>query len=70
MARQLKLEGEVQVEAHILEDGSVESGRPLTANAVFIGAAISALKRWTFTPFAEGGKPVRAVAALNFNFGI
>lgn len=68
MARQLKLEGQVEVEAHISEDGSVDSVKPLTGNAVLMGAAVTALKKWKFAPFTEGGKPVKAVAPVQFSF--
>jgi TonB family protein len=68
IAKQLHLEGAVEVEAHIAEDGSVESVRPLTGNAVLANAAVAATKRWKFTPFTAGGKNVKAVASLTFNF--
>jgi protein TonB len=68
IAKQLHLEGAVEVEAHIAEDGSVESVKPVTGNAVLANAAVTATKRWKFTPFTAGGKNVKAVASLTFNF--
>jgi protein TonB len=68
IAKQLHLEGSVQVEAHITEGGTVESVKPLTGNAVLMNAAVSAMKRWKFTPFTADGKPVKAVADLSFKF--
>lgn len=68
MARQLKLEGSVEVEAHINADGTVGTIRAKTGNAVLVNAAITAVQRWRFTPFTEGGRPVKAVADLTFNF--
>jgi TonB family protein len=68
IAKQLHLEGAVEVEAHINEDGSVESVKPVTGNAVLANAAVAATKRWKFTPFTSNGKTVKAVAALTFNF--
>ena len=68
MAKQLRLEGSVEVEAHISEEGTVESVKPLTGNAVLMSAAVSAMKLWKFTPFTEGGKPVKAVAPISFSF--
>jgi protein TonB len=68
VAKQLHLEGAVEVEAHIAEDGSVDSVKPLTGNAVLMNAAVAAMKRWKFTPFTAGGKPVKAVAPMTFNF--
>ncbi|MDP9054335.1 MAG: energy transducer TonB [Acidobacteriota bacterium] len=68
IAKQLHLEGTVEVEAHIGEDGSVESVKPVTGNAVLANAAVMATKRWKFTPFTAGGKNVKAIASLSFIF--
>jgi protein TonB len=68
MAKQLRLEGDVEVEAHITESGTVESVKPLTGNLILMNAAVDAIKRWKFTPFTEGGKPVKAVAPIQFSF--
>jgi len=68
MAKQLHLEGAVQLEAHIGENGAVEEVKPLTGNAVLMNAAVAAIKKWKFTPFVADGKPVKAVADLSFRF--
>ncbi len=68
MARQLGMQGEVEVEARVLEDGSVESVKPLTGNPVLLGAAVTAAMHWKFTPFMNDGKAVKAVAPLSFTF--
>ena len=68
MAKQLKPEGAVQLEAHIAESGSVEEVKPLTGNAVLMNAAVAAVKRWKFTPFTADGKPIKAVADMSFRF--
>lgn len=68
MARQLKLQGPVEVNAFISEDGKVEKVESISGNPVLVKCAEDALKRWKFTPFTEDGKPVKAVAALSFTF--
>lgn len=68
MAKQLHLEGTVQLEAHIGETGAVEGVKPVTGNAVLMNAAVAAVKRWKFTPFTADGKPVKAVADMTFRF--
>jgi protein TonB len=68
MAKQLHLEGAVQLEAHIGENGTVEEVKPLTGNAVLMNAAVAAIKKWKFTPFTSDGKAVKAVADLSFRF--
>lgn len=70
IAKQLHLAGSVQVEATIGENGAVEEVKPLTGNAVLMNAAVSALKRWKFTPFTADGKPVRAIADMSFKFSM
>lgn len=68
MAKQLHLEGAVEVEARIGENGSVEDVKPLTGNAILMNAAVTALKKWKFNPFLADGKPSKAVADLSFRF--
>ncbi len=70
MARQLHLEGEVQLEAHIGQNGTVEDIKPLTGNTVLMNAAVTAVKRWKFAPFMSEGKPAKAVVDLSFVFKI
>jgi protein TonB len=68
MAKQLHLEGAVQLEAHIGENGAVEEVKPLTGNAVLMNSAMAAIKKWRFSPFLADGKPVKAIADLSFKF--
>ena len=68
MAKQLHLEGAVQLEARIGENGAVEDVKPLTGNAVLMNSAVAAMKKWRFSPFLADGKPVKAIADLSFQF--
>ena len=68
MARQLHLQGAVELRAHISESGSVEDVKPLSGNPVLMNAAIVAIRRWKFKPFTEDGKPSKAIADLSFDF--
>jgi protein TonB len=68
MAKQLHLEGAVQLEAHIGENGAVEEVKPLTGNAVLMNSAVAAMKKWKFSPFLADGRPVKAIADLSFKF--
>jgi protein TonB len=68
MAKQLRLEGAVQLEAHIGENGAVEEVKPLTGNAILMNAAVTAIKKWKFTPFMADGKPTKAVADMSFHY--
>lgn len=68
IAHQLKVEGRVDLEVSIAPDGTVENVKILTGDATLTGAAVNALKRWRFEPFAVDGKPGRAVAVISFTF--
>ena len=68
MAKQLHLQGAVQLQAHISATGDVEDLKPMTGTAVLMNAAAAAVKGWRFAPFTADGKPSKAVAELSFSF--
>jgi len=68
MARQLKVEGMVEVQVVIGEEGKVEDASAVSGNPILTKAAIETVKQWKFTPFKSGGKTVKAQTVLSFNF--
>jgi TonB family protein len=69
MARQIRLSGQVQVDVVIAETGAVEKVSVLKGNVLLSNSAVSALKKWKFTPFAgAANKPAKAIASLTFDF--
>jgi TonB family protein len=68
VARQLKMQGMVQLEAVISEDGSVAEVRIVSGNPVLTKAASQAVKKWKFAPVTEDGKAVKAVAPVELSF--
>ena len=69
MARQVRLTGQVQVDVLIAPTGAVEQVNILKGNALLSSSAVSALKKWKFTPFTgAGNKPTRAITSLTFDF--
>ena len=68
MAKQLRVEGKVEVEASISEDGSVEAVHPLAGNLLLSNAAVEATKHWRFNPITQDGKIVKAIATIDFVF--
>lgn len=68
MARQLKMAGEVEVEAVVTETGQVEAVNIISGNPVLTHAVVEAVRKWKFTPQTLGGKPARAFAPLSFTF--
>jgi protein TonB len=68
IAKQLKVEGVVELEALVGENGKVEKVTIVSGNAMLTHAGADALKQWKFTPFTEDGKPVKALAPITFAF--
>jgi periplasmic protein TonB len=69
MARQIRLSGQVQVDVVIAETGVVEKVNVIKGNVLLSNSAVSALKKWRFTPFTGGAsKPTKAIASLTFDF--
>ena len=68
MARQLRLEGVVELEAVINETGTVTEVNVVSGNPLLTKNAALALKRWKFAPFLENAKPVKVVAPVSISF--
>ncbi len=68
MAKQLRIQGTVELEAVVTEAGVVEKVNILSGNPVLTKPASEALKKWKFAPILVDGKPVKAMAAVAFTF--
>jgi TonB family protein len=68
IAKQLKIQGSVQLDAVIAEDGSVERVDIVSGNPVLTKPASDALKKWHFKPFTDGDKPIKVIATFDFDF--
>ena len=68
IAKQLHVEGEVQVQIVIGEEGKVEGATAVAGNPILTKAALDTVKDWKFTPFKSDGKAVKAQAVLSFSF--
>lgn len=68
VARQMKVAGRVELEVTIDTDGTVENVKAVTGNPLLTGSAVTAVKRWKFTPFTSNGQATKAVANLTFDF--
>ena len=68
IARQLKLEGAVELEVTVTETGTVEEVAIVSGNPVLTKPAAEAVKKWKFTPFMQDGKAVKAQAPLTVSF--
>lgn len=71
VARQMKMEGTVEVDATVGENGAVEAVKTMNGNPVLGKAAEDAVKKWKFNPFkTDDGKPMKAIVNLAFTFKI
>jgi protein TonB len=68
LAKQLKIAGEVELEAVLSETGSVEKVNIVKGNPVLTKAGTEALMKWKFKPVMADGKPVKAIAPVMFDF--
>jgi len=68
IARQLKIEGAVELEAVVSESGTVEKVNILSGNPVLTKPAADALRKWKFAPFSAEGKVVKALVPVSLNF--
>jgi TonB family protein len=68
IAKQLRLEGVVNMNAFVTEDGNVDKVELVSGNPILAKSAEDALKKWKFNKIVEDGKPVRFVASISFRF--
>src|SRR5215831_16524208 len=68
MARQLKIEGSVELEAVVTETGVVEKVNIVSGNPVLTKPASDAIKKWKFAPFTSDGKAVKALVPVTLSF--
>jgi TonB family protein len=68
IARQLKIEGAVELEAVVTEGGVVEKVNIVSGNPVLTRPASDAIKKWKFVPFTSDGKTVKALVPVSLSF--
>ena len=68
IAKQLKIEGAVELEALVTESGVVEKVNIVSGNPVLTRPASDAVKKWKFAPFTSEGKAVKALVPVSMSF--
>jgi protein TonB len=68
MARQLKMQGSVDLEVLVSETGEVAKVDIVSGNPILTASAVQAVKRWKFKPFQENGKAIRVLAPVSLDF--
>jgi TonB family protein len=68
IARQLKVQGSVELNVIIAQNGSVSKVEIVSGNPMLTTAAADAVKQWKFRPFTEDGKPIQVSAPMSVDF--
>jgi len=69
LAKAARVEGSVEVEVTIDEEGNVIAARALSGHPLLKDAALAAARQWKFTPSTQNGRSVKVISTLTFTFG-
>jgi protein TonB len=70
LARQMKVQGSVILQALIGRDGIIQNLRVVSGPQILASAAEDAVRQWHFRPHLEGSEPVETQAKITVNFTI
>jgi TonB family protein len=70
LARQMKVQGSVILQALIGKDGLIQDLRVLSGPPILSGAAEEAVRQWHFKPHYQGAEAVETQARITVNFTI
>jgi TonB family protein len=70
LARQMKVQGAVSLQALIARDGTIQQLEILSGPEILATAAREAVKQWHFKPYLQNGQPVETQARITVNFTI
>ncbi len=70
LARQMKVQGSVILQAMISKDGVIQHLRVVSGPHILASAAQDAVRQWHFKPHLEGAEPVETQAKITVNFTI
>jgi protein TonB len=70
LAKQMRVQGAVILEALISKNGSIQDIQVLSGPAILSEAAREAVKQWHFKPYYQSGRPVETEARITVNFTI
>lgn len=68
MAREMRVEGDVLLEAVIDKDGAVSDVRAISGPAMLIPPALQAVRQWRYKPYLLNGQPVEVETKIKLQF--
>jgi protein TonB len=70
LAREMKVQGSVVLDAVIGRDGTIQDLHIVSGPAILASAALEAVRQWHFKPYYQNGQPVETEARITVNFTI
>ena len=70
MAKQIRLQGTVQIAALISKEGTIENLHVLSGPPMLIPSAMSAVKQWRYRPYVLNGDPIEVETQITVNFSL
>ncbi|HEV3205868.1 MAG TPA: TonB family protein [Terriglobales bacterium] len=67
-AKQLRVEGKVELQANISRTGSITELKQLSGDPILGRAAIDAVKQWKYKPYFLNGEPIEIQTQITVNF--
>ena len=68
LARLARVEGDVEFEAVISKDGTIEDLKVLKGHPLLVKAALEAVRQWRYQPTLLNGEPVEVITEITVNF--
>ncbi len=68
IARSARVQGSVNVQVLISEEGRVVSASTVNGHPLLVDASVQAARQWVFSPTTLNGTPVKVSGVLTFNF--
>ena len=70
LARSVRIQGQVVLQAVISKQGSIENLRLLSGHPMLVPAAIEAVRQWRYRPYILNNEPVEVETQITVNFSL
>ena len=70
LARGVRIQGQVVLQAVISKQGTIENLRLLSGHPMLVAAAIDAVRQWRYRPYVLNNEPVEVETQITVNFSL